>query len=140
MKQHELVKHYYGQVLQGTADLKTDTCCTASAMPAHVKAVLELIHDEVQARYYGCGLVIPEALEGLRVLDLGCGSGRDALDAGRVFPVCGNTWRMLKENRLRPHFEFLGEGGTHYGIFGGCGTTLPFDNPDDRTATASACC
>lgn len=28
-------------------------------------------------RYYGCGLVVPECLEGCSVLDLGCGSGRD---------------------------------------------------------------
>ncbi len=351
MKQHEMVKHYYGQVLQSTADLKTSACCTTTAMPAHVKAVLEQIHEEVQARYYGCGLVVPEALEGLRVLDLGCGSGRDTFllsklvgrqgfvvgidmtpeqinfarrhvayhtsqfgydrpnvdfidgtvehleesgleagtfdlvvsncvinlvpdkravlqqvyrllkaggelyfsdvyadrripqsltedpvlygeclsgalywndfvalakacgfadprlvadnpvtihDAGqkdklgnirfysatyrlfkleglepacedygqaviyrgtlrhhphrfvldkhhvietsRVFPVCGNTCRMLKESRFRPHFEFLGDGKTHYGIFSGCGTTLPFDNPDDLTASTTGCC
>lgn len=28
-------------------------------------------------RYYGCGLVVPESLEGCRILDLGSGSGRD---------------------------------------------------------------
>ncbi|XP_039246623.1 arsenite methyltransferase isoform X2 [Pipra filicauda] len=28
-------------------------------------------------RYYGCGLVIPECLLSCRILDLGCGSGRD---------------------------------------------------------------
>lgn len=28
-------------------------------------------------RYFGCGLVIPEKLEGCKVLDLGSGSGRD---------------------------------------------------------------
>ena len=28
-------------------------------------------------RYYGCGLVFPEAVEGCRVLDLSSGSGRD---------------------------------------------------------------
>jgi ubiquinone/menaquinone biosynthesis C-methylase UbiE len=27
--------------------------------------------------YYGCGLIAPEALKGARVLDLGCGAGRD---------------------------------------------------------------
>jgi ubiquinone/menaquinone biosynthesis C-methylase UbiE len=35
------------------------------------------IHPEVLSRYYGCGLVAPPLLEGMRVLDLGCGSGRD---------------------------------------------------------------
>lgn len=28
-------------------------------------------------RYYGCGLAVPECVEGRRMLDLGCGSGRD---------------------------------------------------------------
>ena len=33
--------------------------------------------SEPVSRYYGCGLVFPEAVEGCRVLDLGSGSGRD---------------------------------------------------------------
>ena len=28
-------------------------------------------------RFYGCGLVVPEALEGMHILDLGSGSGQD---------------------------------------------------------------
>jgi arsenite methyltransferase len=35
------------------------------------------LHDEVKARFYGCGSPIPPALDGITVLDLGCGSGRD---------------------------------------------------------------
>ena len=74
----EMVKEYYGRTLQGSADLKTDACCDVTATPAHIRTVLSEIHDEVLSRYYGCGLVIPEKLEGTRVLDLGCGAGRDA--------------------------------------------------------------
>ena len=48
------------------------------------------------------------------------------IEAGRVFPVCGNTWRMLKESRLAPHFDFIGDFSRHYGIFEGCGKALPF--------------
>ncbi len=33
--------------------------------------------NDVICRYFGCGLVIPEKLEGCAVLDLGSGSGRD---------------------------------------------------------------
>lgn len=33
--------------------------------------------DEVKAKYYGCGSPFPMGIEGLRVLDLGSGSGRD---------------------------------------------------------------
>jgi arsenite methyltransferase len=71
------VKEYYGKILAKTEDLKTNACCTAEAPPPHVRDALAKVHPDVLAKYYGCGLVAPELLEGLRVLDLGCGSGRD---------------------------------------------------------------
>lgn len=74
---HDLVKDYYGNQLKGTADLRTSACCDASQMPAWLKPLLARIHPEVTARYYGCGLVCPTLLDGLKILDLGCGSGRD---------------------------------------------------------------
>ncbi|MDA1196007.1 MAG: methyltransferase domain-containing protein [Planctomycetota bacterium] len=73
----DVVKDYYGRVLQGSADLQTDACKTDASMPAHLRSALGRIHDEVLTRYYGCGLVFPQALEGRTVLDLGCGAGRD---------------------------------------------------------------
>ncbi|MCU0842341.1 MAG: methyltransferase domain-containing protein [Thiobacillaceae bacterium] len=346
---HDHVKEYYGRHLQRTADLRTTACCDASQTPDWLKPLLARIHPEVTARYYGCGLVCPPLLAGCRVLDLGCGAGRDLyalaqlvgeggqvvgvdmteeqlavaerhrdyqrqafgfsrdnvelrlgyierldelglaeasfdvvvsncvvnlspdkdavlravlrllkpggelyfsdvyadrrvpsavrddpvlygeclggalywndflqlarrqgfadprlvedrpiavtdpalaartqgigfysatyrlfkleglepacedygqavvyrgdivgheqcfildkhhrMDAGRVFPVCGNTWRMLQETRLRPHFDFIGDFSRHYGVFAGCGGGLPFTagNPE----TAAACC
>jgi arsenite methyltransferase len=75
---HELVREYYGRTLQSSADLKTSACCDAAAVPPWLKPLLVNIHPEVTARYYGCGLVCPAQLDGCRVLDLGCGSGRDA--------------------------------------------------------------
>jgi len=75
---HELVKDYYGKELQSSGDLRTSACCDAAAVPAWLKPLLARIHPEVLSRYYGCGLVCPELLAGCRVLDLGCGSGRDA--------------------------------------------------------------
>lgn len=73
----EGIKEYYGKTLGGSADLKTDACCDINEVPLHIRAALADIHDEVLARYYGCGLVVPAAIEGARVLDLGCGAGRD---------------------------------------------------------------
>jgi len=73
----DAVKEYYGKVLQGSEDLKTDACCTDTTMPDFVKQGLSKIHAEVSGRYYGCGLVMPELLQGMRILDLGSGSGRD---------------------------------------------------------------
>jgi len=345
---HDLVQDYYGRQLQGTADLKTSACCDASSMPEWLKPLLARIHPEVLSRYYGCGLVCPPLLEGCRVLDLGCGSGRDVyalaqlvgptgsvvgvdmtdeqlavarahqahhaqvfgfdnvtflqgyierldelglepgsfdvivsncvvnlspdkdavlagvqrllkpggefyfsdvyadrrvpaavkndpvlygeclggalywndfqrlaqrhgfadprlvndrplavtdpqlaartgnlsfhsatyrlfrldglesacedygqaviykgsipehahrfvldkhhdIQAGKVFPVCGNTWRMLHDTRFAPHFDFIGDFSTHYGIFEGCGSSLPFDSGTTAAATGSCC-
>ncbi|MEJ1381170.1 MAG: methyltransferase domain-containing protein [Candidatus Sedimenticola sp. (ex Thyasira tokunagai)] len=73
----DAVKEYYGQILQHSNDLKTDACCTTSGMPAHLKQAMANIHPEVSARYYGCGLVRPQSLKGMHILDLGSGSGRD---------------------------------------------------------------
>ena len=74
---HELVQDYYGTQLQHSGDLKTNACCDASTLPVWLKPLLSRIHPEVLSRYYGCGLVCPPLLDGCRVLDLGCGSGRD---------------------------------------------------------------
>ncbi|MCL4149084.1 UNVERIFIED_CONTAM: hypothetical protein GTU68_030747 [Idotea baltica] len=74
---HEEVKTYYGQELTASTDLKTNACCTMEEPPGYIKKALSNIHDEVMSKYYGCGLVIPTELKGLRVLDLGSGSGRD---------------------------------------------------------------
>ncbi|NXE33656.1 AS3MT methyltransferase, partial [Ptilorrhoa leucosticta] len=69
---------YYGKELQKSEDLKTKVCITsARPLPKVVRDALERVHEEVVARYYGCGLVIPECLSSCRILDLGSGSGRD---------------------------------------------------------------
>ena len=90
----EVVQRYYGETLTGTHDLQTNACCTGADLPHFVKPLLARIHAEVLTRYYGCGLIVPEALEGLTVLDLGCGAGRDVYvlaqlvgEKGRVIGV-----------------------------------------------------
>ena len=71
----ESVKEYYGQVLSGSDDLKTNACCTDEAMPEFLKPILSINHDEDMMKYNGCGQVVPEEMKGLKVLDLGCGTG-----------------------------------------------------------------
>lgn len=351
LRMHDTVKNYYGKRLETSADLQTNACCDGESVPEYLKPILARIHPEVQERYYGCGLTVPDALEGLRVLDLGCGAGRDCfvlsalagetgsvvgidmteeqlsiarrhvayhqsafgharanvaflqgylealdalplpddgfgiivsncvvnlsmdksavfrqahrlledggemyfsdvyadrrvperlqndpvlygeclsgalywrdfldlareagfidprlvsfrpveirspeleaklggirffsatyrlfkidglesacedygqavvykgtvphqpqrlvldrhhvMEAGRVFPVCGNTWRMLREGRFAGHFDFLGDGRTHFGIFPGCGTESPFAEPQPGDLLSKGCC
>ena len=73
---HNDVQDYYGKTLQSSSDLQSN-CCTASEPADHIKKIIGEIEDEVLDRFYGCGSPIPESLEGLTVLDLGCGTGRD---------------------------------------------------------------
>lgn len=80
----ESVRAYYGSVLQGTKDLRTNACCTAESIPAHVRAVLREVDNEITDRFYGCGSPIPLAMYGCSVLDLGCGTGRDVYVASRL--------------------------------------------------------
>lgn len=74
----ENVKDYYGKRLKDSGDLKTDACkFDGKSMAPAVKTALKLVHEEVSSKFYGCGLVVPEALEGMHILDLGSGSGQD---------------------------------------------------------------
>ena len=104
------VKDYYGQVLTSSDDLKTNACCTAGAPEPHIREILTLIHDEVLGRYYGCGLVAPQALEGLDILDLGSGAGRDAYTlaalAGEQGSVTGVDMTEEQLEVARRHIEY----------------------------------
>lgn len=66
--------------------------------------------------------------------------GHHLIERGKVFPVCGNTWRMLADTRFAPYFDFIGDFSTHYGIFPGCGTAVPFADDEASAAATSGCC
>jgi arsenite methyltransferase len=104
------VQEYYGATLSSSADLRTDACCDASSIPETLRPKLARIHPEVLSRYYGCGLVVPPLLEGLRVLDLGCGSGRDVYllaqlvgAGGEVVGVDMTTEQLAVARRHQQH-------------------------------------
>ncbi|MCB1671857.1 MAG: methyltransferase domain-containing protein [Pseudomonadales bacterium] len=110
------VQDYYGRELQSSADLKTNACCTVTGLPDQIRAGLKKIHPEVLTRYYGCGLTIPTCLEGLRVLDLGSGSGRDCYllsqlvgESGYVLGIDMTDEQLAVANRHREwHREQFG--------------------------------
>ncbi|XP_051656459.1 arsenite methyltransferase isoform X2 [Manacus candei] len=123
---HQEVQDYYGKELQKSEDLKTNACVTsARPLPKAVRDALEHVHEEVVARYYGCGLVIPECLLSCRILDLGCGSGRDCYVLSQLVGEQGHVtgidmtegqvevakkhiaYHMNKFGYRKPNVEFL---------------------------------
>jgi arsenite methyltransferase len=98
----EAVRDYYGRVLQKSDDLKTNACCTDESVAAHHKPILSKLHDEILARFYGCGSPIPSTLEGKTVLDLGCGTGRDAYLCSALV---GPTGRVIGVDMTKEQLE-----------------------------------
>ena len=104
----EAVQDYYGKTLASSADLKTDACCSIDEIPDHVKSTLCEIHPEVSKKFYGCGSPIPDALEGLTVLDLGCGSGRDCFVLSRLVGEKGKVIGVdMTDEQLAVAFEHI---------------------------------
>jgi SAM-dependent methyltransferase len=93
-------------------------------MPGWLKPVVSSLHDEVLARYYGCGLVAPEQLPGLSVLDLGSGSGRDSyvLSAlvGEQGQVTGVDMTQAQLEVARRHRDY------HARVFGHASSNVVF--------------
>ncbi len=108
--QQAAVRQYYGETLASSQDLRTTACCSIEAMPSHLRAILRQLHPEVTERFYGCGSPLPPALEGATVLDLGCGSGRDAYllsklvgEHGRVIGVDMTAQQLAVAERHREY-------------------------------------
>jgi SAM-dependent methyltransferase len=80
----DAIQQYYGSTLSGSGDLRTGACCSPDAMPDYLQAWLREVPREVNDRFYGCGSPIPAAIDGATVLDLGCGTGRDAFLVSRL--------------------------------------------------------
>ncbi len=104
----ESVQRYYGDVIKTTADLKTTACCTPDSMPEYVRKTLPFIADEIIERYYGCGSPIPLVLQGLTVLDLGCGTGRDSYIMSKLVGESGFVTGIdMTEQQIRIAEKYL---------------------------------
>eukprot|EP00573_Skeletonema_grethae_P008336 CAMPEP_0201693606 /NCGR_PEP_ID=MMETSP0578-20130828/6151_1 /ASSEMBLY_ACC=CAM_ASM_000663 /TAXON_ID=267565 /ORGANISM="Skeletonema grethea, Strain CCMP 1804" /LENGTH=417 /DNA_ID=CAMNT_0048179169 /DNA_START=169 /DNA_END=1422 /DNA_ORIENTATION=- len=81
---HSSVTTYYGETLKETADLQTNACCTAARPAPQIAKAISNIHPDVIKKYYGCGFCVPDEVEGMTILDLGCGAGRDVYIASQL--------------------------------------------------------
>ncbi len=113
-KLREVVKQYYGRTLRSSSDLKTNACCEASN--GAFADIISQLHEEVTSRYYGCGSAIPPLLEGMNVLDLGSGSGRDAFILSKLVGGDGSVVGVdMTDEQLeiaRRHIDY------HTSVFG----------------------
>ena len=109
---HSNSQNYYGEVLSGSADLKTSACCCAEAPPHWLRGAIGRLPQEILTKFYGCGSPLPLALEGCTVLDLGCGTGRDVYTAaqfvgkeGKVIGVDLTDTQLQVANRYKDVME-----------------------------------
>ncbi len=99
---HESVQEYYGRVLQHSSHLKTDACCSTDSLPHHLKSIVAQLAPEITERFYGCGSPISAALDGCTVLDLGCGTGRDAFICAKLVGPRGRVIGLdMTDEQLR---------------------------------------
>ena len=87
----DVVKEYYGKTLQSNEDLLAGACCALDTPPAEIRKIIPLIADEILTKFYGCGSPLPPLLEGMTVLDLGCGTGRDVYIASKLVGEKGRS-------------------------------------------------
>lgn len=105
---HKNVSDYYAK-LKTNEDLKTSACCPLEVPPTHVQALLKNVHETVQEKFYGCGSPLPVAAEGCTVLDLGCGTGRDAFLLSQIVGPQGSVVGIdMTDEQLSVANQYLG--------------------------------
>eukprot|EP01064_Diplonema_japonicum_P015440 TRINITY_DN23168_c0_g1_i1.p1 TRINITY_DN23168_c0_g1~~TRINITY_DN23168_c0_g1_i1.p1 ORF type:complete len:363 (+),score=91.47 TRINITY_DN23168_c0_g1_i1:48-1136(+) len=85
------VEEYYGKVLNTSKDLKTSACTAAGRPHKLIREYISKVPKGVREKFYGCGAPLPLGIEGLKVLDLGSGSGRDCYVCAKLVGEKGSV-------------------------------------------------
>ncbi|KAJ2881404.1 hypothetical protein IWW38_005803, partial [Coemansia aciculifera] len=106
---YESVRGHYSRV---TPNRRLVHSVAGRGRGAHAAAreAIGLVPRAVVERFYGCGEPVPAGIEGLRVLDLGCGSGRDCYVAARLVGPAGEVIGVdMTDEQLRVARGGVGE-------------------------------
>ncbi|XP_059176548.1 arsenite methyltransferase-like [Physella acuta] len=68
----KIIKEMYFKLYQ---DFDVDTRLNIEAVPSYARNILSKISERTRRSYDGSAIYIPDAIEGARVLDIGCGGG-----------------------------------------------------------------
>ncbi|KAJ1679032.1 hypothetical protein EV182_002872 [Spiromyces aspiralis] len=75
-----------------------------------IRNAIARVPQAIRDRYYGCGTPLPLGIEGLRVLDLGCGAGRDCYVAAKLVGPTGEVIGLdMTDEQLKVAVEHIPE-------------------------------
>ncbi|KAJ2707260.1 hypothetical protein FB645_000937 [Coemansia sp. IMI 203386] len=113
---YSAVQDYYGKVLETSSDLKTNACTAGTKPTPYLCKLISTIPKAVNDKFYGCGNPIPLGIQGLDLLDLGSGSGRDCyLAASLVGPNGSVTGVDMTDEQLQTARDNIDEYGKTLG-------------------------
>ncbi|KAJ1794049.1 hypothetical protein LPJ59_004616 [Coemansia sp. RSA 2399] len=105
---YENVRGYYSRYTPITK-MQTSIGPTISPHPI-IRDAISKVPKPVRDRFYGCGTPLPTGIDGLRVLDLGCGAGRDCYVAAKLVGPSGEVIGVdMTDEQLRVAREFVPE-------------------------------
>ncbi|KAJ2845802.1 hypothetical protein J3B02_004580, partial [Coemansia erecta] len=105
---YDNVRGYYSR-LTPMNKLQTSIGPMISPHPL-IRDAISKVPKAVRERFYGCGMPLPTGIEGLRVLDLGCGAGRDCYVAAKLVGRSGEVIGVdMTDEQLRVASEFVAE-------------------------------
>lgn len=114
----EEVKAYYSKITtEKEGKMATNICsCAADCLPKPLRKIRRLISPEIVQRFYGCGSPIPPVLDGLTVLDLGCGTGLDVYLLSKLVGPTGHVIGVdMNEDQLAIAKKYQAEMAEKYG-------------------------
>merc|ERR1711879_590115 len=112
-----------GKTLKTSKDLKTNACTTSGPPHPVIQKCLQKVPEDVVASFYGCGNPIPLGIEGLTVLDLGSGSGRDCYVAAQLV---GRKGKVIGIDMTEEQLELARQEADEWGAFMKLGRYMQF--------------